>query len=66
MACTITSLMLVAISGVIFVGLIARSGSKESPPARPNETPSGSASTIWLRRNLRRSVVYKSPQCDSL
>jgi hypothetical protein len=23
-------------------------------------------STLWLRRNLRRSVLYKSRQCDSL
>jgi hypothetical protein len=43
MACTITSLMLVAMFGVIFVGLTARSGSKESRPARQNETPSSSA-----------------------
>jgi hypothetical protein len=45
MACTITSLMLVAMFGVVLVGLIARFGSEESPPARPNETPSGSASS---------------------
>jgi hypothetical protein len=39
MACTITSLILVAMFGVMAVGLVGRASLKGGPPARQNGSP---------------------------
>ena len=48
MACTITSLILVAMFGVIAVGLVNRASLKGSPPARQNRNPDQSAPGVLL------------------
>jgi hypothetical protein len=51
MACTVTSLILVAMFGVMAVGLVGRVSLKGSPPARQDENraPNGSGSSARSR-----------------